>query len=560
MRFKFHPTYRNIRRLRDIVSILVRHGFSPLMERLHLLKLVSIPARIMGKKITREKEAVTAPVRLRSALEELGPTFIKFGQILSTRPDIIPEDYLAELLKLQDTVAPLPFPEVIKVIESEFKKPVSMVFKSVEEASIAAASIAQVHRAAALSGEEVAIKVQRPGIGDTIAQDVVILEYLARILLKYLPESRLYDPAGMVEEFSRVIKREMDFTLEASYMERFRENFANDPRVFIPKVFWDLTTRRVLTMDRVQGIKIDRVDLLREKGIDTEKVARLIVNIFFKQVFEFGLFHGDLHSGNIFVMDEERIAFVDYGIVGRIGPELKQRLADILISFVSGDIEMLTRTYQLMGILPRDIDKASFEREYYDIMLHYFGRPLKYARIGELLTDYIRLAARHNIVQPRDLLLFDKCVIEIEGLSRLLYPGINILIECEPYASKLYRERLSPSNFAKEALSTFTGYREFAHRLPAEAEEILKKIINDKIRIEFVHRGLEDFMGEIDRSSHRLTLGVIVAALLIASSWVVASRITPTFAGYPIFGLFGFGVAAFLGLWLGIQILRSGKF
>jgi len=557
--FRFHPTYRNIKRLRDIVTILVRHGFTPLVERLRLTRLLSLPTKIFGR-ISREKEELTPAVRLRSALEELGPTFIKFGQILSTRPDILPEDYLAELLKLQDTVAPLPFADIIKVIEDEFKRPVSGLFSSIDEEPIAAASIAQVHRAVTLTGTEVAIKVQRPGIEEVIANDITILEYFARVLFKYVPESRLYDPSGMVEEFSSVIKKEMDFTLEASYMERFRENFVNDARVFIPKVFWDLTSRRVLTMERVPGIKIDRVEILRKNGIDTEKVARLVVNVFFKQVFEFGLFHGDLHSGNIFVINEERIAFVDYGIVGRIGPELKQRLADILISFVTGDIEMLTRTYQLMGILPRDIDRASFEREYYDIMLHYFGRPFKYARIGELLTDYIRLASRHNIRQPRDLLLFDKCVIELEGLARLLYPEINILVECEPYASKLYRERLSPATLAREAVSTFSDYRDLASRLPTEAEEILRKIINDRIRIEFVHKGLEDFIGEIDRSSHRLTFGVIVAALLIASSWVTAAKVSPTVAGFSAFGIFGYVIAAFLGLWLGIQILRSGKF
>lgn len=550
--FRFHPTYRNIKRLRDIVTILVRHGFAPLMERLRLTRLLSVPTRIFGR-ISREKEQLTPAVRLRIALEELGPTFIKFGQILSTRPDILPEEYMTELLKLQDTVGPLPFADIIKVIEGEFKRPVSELFSSIEEEPAAAASIAQVHRAVTLTGAEVAIKVQRPGIEDVIANDITILEYLARALSRHVPESRIYDPSGMVEEFSAAIKKEMDFTLEASYMERFRENFAKDARVFIPKVHWDLTSRRVLTMERVPGIKIDRVGLLRKNGIDAEKVARLVVNVFFKQVFEFGLFHGDLHSGNIFVIDEERIAFVDYGIVGRIGPELKQRLADILISFVTGDIEMLTRTYQLMEILPRDVDRASFEREYYDIMLHYFGRPFKYARLGELLTEYIRLSSRHNIRQPRDLLLFDKCVIELEGLARLLYPEINILVECEPYASKLYRERLSPETLAREAVSTFSDYRGLASRLPTEAEEILRKIINDRIRIEFVHKGLEDFMGEIDRSSHRLTLGVIVAALLIASSWVTA-------AGFSIFGIFGYVIAAFLGLWLGIQILRSGKF
>src|SRR5574340_1379001 len=247
MRLRFHPTYRNIKRLRDIVTILARHGFTPLMERLRLTRLLSLPNKLFGRKISRERELLTPAVRLRSALEELGPTVIKFGQILSTRPDILPEDYLVELLKLQDTVAPLPFAGIVKVIESEFKRPVSELFASIEEEPIAAASIAQVHRAVTLTGAEVAIKVQRPGIEEVIANDIPILEYLARVLFKYVPESRLYDPCGMAAEVSAGIKKEMDFTLEASYMERFRENFASDARVFIEKDFWELTARRDLT-------------------------------------------------------------------------------------------------------------------------------------------------------------------------------------------------------------------------------------------------------------------------------------------------------------------------
>ncbi|MDP2690433.1 MAG: AarF/ABC1/UbiB kinase family protein, partial [Deltaproteobacteria bacterium] len=506
-------------------------------------------------------EELTPPVRARLALEELGPTFIKFGQILSTRPDIVPHEFVMEFLKLQDAVPPFPFRDVVKVVESEFKKPVSELFLSIEEEPVAAASIAQVHRAVTASGEEVVIKVQRPGIEAVVENDIAILNYLARLAVRHVPESRNYDPLGMVDEFSKVIRREMDFTLEGSYTARFRENFEGDGRVFIPGILWGLTGRHVLTMERVQGIKVDNVEKLREAGIDTRKTAHLVADVFFKQVFDFGLFHGDLHSGNIFVMGQDKIALVDFGIVGRIDAPMKQHLADILISFVSEDFEGLTKVYQRMGILPESIDKASFEREYYDIMLRYFGRPFKHVKMGELMLDYIRIAARHDIRLPRELLLFDKCIIELEGLARLLFPEANIIKESEPYAARLYSERVNPLRLAKDAAATVSEYTDLARAFPRQADGIMKKVVEDKLRIEFVHRGLEDFMGEMDRSSNRLTFGVIMAALVIGSSLVIASgEKAPSVFGYPLLGVVGFVIASLLGLWIAIQIIRSGKF
>jgi len=557
---RFHA-FQNLKRLRDIVTVMTRHGFHPMMDMLHLSRAMSVKDRILRRKPLSGKEELTFAVRARQALEELGPTFIKFGQILSTRPDIVPHEFIMELMKLQDSVAPFPYADVVKAVEAEFKKPVSELFASIDQTPVAAASIAQVHNAVTLSGENVVIKVQRPGIGQTVENDISILRYIARLAERYMPESRVYDPAGMVEEFARVIRREMDFTLEASYTTRFRENFEGDERVFIPRIFWELTGRQVLTMDRVAGIKVDNIAALSEGGIDAKKVVLLVVDVFFKQVFEFGLFHGDLHSGNIFVLGPERIALVDFGIVGRIDAPMKQHLADILINFVSEDFEGLTKVYQRMGILPETLDRASFESEYYDIMLRYFGRPFKHVKMGELMLDYIRIAARHDIRMPRELLLFSKCMIELEGLARLLFPEADILKESEPYAARLYTDRMNPVRVAREAVTAASEYADLAMRFPRQADEMMKKVIEDKLSVVFVHKGLEDFMGEIDRSSNRLTFAVIMAALVIGSSMVIASgEEAPLILGYPLLGVVGFVIASLLGLWLAIQIIRSGKF
>lgn len=558
---KLHIAFKNITRLRAIIAIFVRHGFQPIMGRLHLMGLVSLPQRILGRKTARaEEEELTVPVRLRLALEELGPTFIKFGQILSTRPDIVPEEFVVELLKLQDEVPPVPFAEVAKVIEGEFNRPIKDIFTSIDPNPIAAASIAQVHKAVTASGEEVVVKVQRPGIERVIQTDISILGYMARLMLKYVPESELYDPPGMVEEFSTIIKKELDFTLEASHTERFRENFSGDPRVKIPKVFRDLSAKTVLTMERVRGIKIDRVERLKENSIDTSRVADLLADVFFKQVFEHGLFHGDLHSGNIFVLSEERIALVDFGIVGRINPAMKQHLADILIAFVKEDAKALTKVYLKMGILPESIDKASFEREYYDIMQRYFGRPLSHVRISELMMDYAGLAARHRIRLPRELLLFDKCLIELEGLARVLFPEADVLKKAEPYAERLLYDRMSPRVVAGEVAGAAGDYLDLLKGLPADASRILRKVKDDKLSIAFFHKGLDDFMGTVDRSSNRLAFGIIVAALVVGSSLVISSGTAPTVFGIPVLGIIGFAAAALIGLVLAVRAIRPGRF
>ncbi len=557
---RFHLGYRNLKRLRQIVSVLIRHGFYPLLERLHLTRIISISERLKGRKAMREGEVLPDAVRLRLALEELGPSFIKIGQLLSTRADLLPNDYIIELLKLQDNVPPFDFIEVTRIIERELKLPVAELFQEIEEEPIAAASIAQVHRAVTKEGREAVIKVQRPGIEEVISTDVAVVLYIARLMERYMPESRLYGPVEMVGEFSQTIRKEMDFTLEGSYTEKFRKEFSDDPRVMIPEVFWELTSVKVLTMERIVGIKVNNLERLREEGIDREKIAHLVADLFFKQVFEFAAFHGDLHAGNIFVLGPNKIAYVDFGIVGRIEKEMMNNLADILIGIVREDFELLTRVYMKMGMIPEDIDEAAFRRDYHDLLLHYFGRPFKSAKFGELLIEYIKLSAKYRIKLPSDLLLLNKCMIELEGLGRLLHPESDLLQESESYVKKIIKKRVSPSTIAGETKDALMDYRELAKNFPVQMNQILKKMTSDKFTIDFVHKGLEDFMGEVDRSSNRLTIGVIIAALILGTALISAFGGGPALFGFPLFGIIGFVIAGCLGLWLAWQIIKSGKF
>ncbi len=558
---KINLTYRNVRRLRVIVGIFMRHGLYTLAERLHLHLLVPLPRRIKKKRLSEKKETLSLAERSRLAFEQLGPTFIKLGQLIASRPDLVPPDFSREFRRLLDEVPPFPFEEVKRLIESEFKLPLKEVFSSFEEIPIAAASIAQVHRATLFDGTSIVVKVQRPHIERIINTDIELMYIMARLIVRYVPESQIYDPVGIVSEFSRSILKEMDFTREASSMVKISQNFKGDSRVKIPNVFWEQTTAKVLTLEEVKGIRVDDTVALKAAGIDCGKVGELLMDIFFSQVFQFGLFHGDLHAGNIFVVGEEEIAYVDFGIVGRVSEEMSESLANVFAAIMKGDYKMLVENYLDMGLVTEEgTDISSFERDYRELLETYLTKPLKEARLGELLMEYTRIAAQYKVKLPVDLILLDKCIFELEGLVRQLDPDLNMLSTGQKYAAELLRLWLSPGRMAKEVGAFTREMDKTARVLPGQVRQLMKKLVNDKFTIDFVHIGLDNLIDEIDRSSNRLSLGLVISAIIIGSSLIMMTGKGPLFLGFPILGFAGFVVAGLFGFLLALVILRSGKF
>lgn len=556
--FKVQMTYKNIQRMRHIVAVLIKHGFYSVVERMNLHRIVPLSKRLRKK--AAEEAELSLPERIRLAFEELGPTFIKLGQLLSTRPDILPEEYIEEFRKFQDKVPPFPFEKAVQQIERELKLPIGQIFQKFEERPIAAASIAQVHRAVLIDGREVVVKIQRPGIEATLDTDINIMYTLANLLVKYFPELALLNPVAIVDEFSRVIRKEMDFTLEASNTLKFKAIFKEDPHVYVPDVFWDYTSRRVLTLERIHGIKVDNVEKLRSKGIDPAKIAHVIGEAFLRMVMVEGVFHGDFHAGNIFVLGPEKIALVDFGITGRVGKELKESLATIFVGFATQDYDGLVDEYARMGVLPEGIDLYEFKRDYRDLMEAYFAKPFEKSSLGELLMGYIRVSFRYRIRHPREMLLLNKCIIEIEGIGRLLDPKADLLTEAQPYAKEFIKDRYRPGKILGDAVDSIKEVNDLARVLPSQIRQILKKMVNDKFTIDFVHVGLENFINEIDRSSNRLSFAVIISALIIGSSMIMQSGVGPMFMGFPVLGVVGFVFAGILGLGLAVVILRSGRF
>ncbi|MBI4746730.1 MAG: AarF/ABC1/UbiB kinase family protein [Deltaproteobacteria bacterium] len=555
---KAQMTYKNIQRMRHIVAVLIKHGFYSVVERMNLHRILPLSKRL--RKRAMEEAELAIPERIRLVFEELGPTFIKLGQLLSTRPDIFSEGYIEEFRKFQDKVPPFSFDKVIQQIEGELKRNVGELFLDIEKEPVAAASIAQVHRAVLLDGREVVVKVQRPGIEKTIDTDISIMYTLANLLLKYFPELALLDPVAIVDEFSRTIRKEMDFILEASNTLKFRKIFEDDPRVYIPDVYWDYTNKRVLTLERIKGIKVDNLEKLRQKGIEPSRLAHVIGETFLRMVMVEGFFHGDFHAGNIFVLGPERIALVDFGITGRVTKKLKENLSTTFIGLATQDYDMLMEEYSKMGLLQEDIDLTEFKRDYEDLMEPYFAKPFERTSLGELLMNYIRVSVRYKVRHPKELLLINKCIIEIEGLLRLLDPKADLLKEVQPYAAEFIKERYRPGKIFGEIAEDLKEVNALAKEAPSQLRQIMKKMINDKFTIDFVHVGLENFYSEIDRSSNRVSFALIISALIIGSSMIMQSGIGPTFMGFPILGVVGFAFAGILGLGLAISILRSGKF
>lgn len=555
--FALTQTYRSINRLREIALILSKHGFHQVLEGVGLAKFLPLSKRFRGR--SGVPGDIPVPVQLRMALEDLGPTFVKLGQMLSTRPDLVPAEFAEEFKRLQDRVPPFPFAEARRILEEEAGCPLEEAFLEVNAEPLAAASIAQVHRARLLDGSRVVLKVQRPGIERVVTSDLATLHLLVGLADRYVPEARPFDLGAIVDEFARIIRRELDFFLEASNTERFRKSFEGFAGVTVPGVRWEFTTKRLLVLEAIEGDPVDDPEALRVRGIDPAEVARLMARSFLKQVFEEGLFHGDLHAGNILVTPDGGVAFLDFGAVGYLSEELQECLGQLFVALISRDYPGLVDVYLRMGTVDETVDLRGFQRDLRELIEPYYGRALKDLRVGEILREASQIALRHRVRVPADLVLLARSTLTVEGLARLLDPEFVVLDEAVPYARRLLLKRLDPRRQSRALWRTARDLREFARAVPAQLTRILQKLLEGKLAVDFVHKGYEPLLEEMDRSSNRLSFSVIISALIIGSSLIVLSGRGPMFLDFPVFGILGFLLAGVLGFGLAIAILRSGK-
>ncbi len=549
---------RHLKRYREIIQVLAKHGFGGLIDRLGLASYLSLPRRLLRR--WPAAPPLTAPEHMRLALEELGPTFIKFGQIVSTRPDLIPPDYLRELAKLQDMVPPAPWELVEEQLEKELGAPIEEVFESFDAEPIAAASLAQVHEATLPGGEEVVVKVQRPGIEEMINIDLDILFDLARLIQERTPLGETYDLVETVDEFAFTLRGELDYRREGRNADRFRRNFANEPALHIPKVYWDYTTRRVLVLERLSGIKIDDVEALDAAGFDRHRIALNAARIIAKEVLEDGFFHADPHPGNFFVMEGETIGAMDFGMVGYLSRRDREDLIRLYMAAVQLDAEKVVDQMIRMGATGRDVDRTGLERDIERLLNKYYGLPLKEIRIREVVDEVMSTAFRHRLRLPPQFWLLGKTLGMMEGVGMRLDPAFDFFSFSKPLVERFLRQTTSPQALGRRLAQGVSDWGEMIFLFPRQAQRILDRMERGELQFILSLREIKGAFVEMDRIANRLALSVLVAAFIISLALLMPSGLAGGWRDWRFWLMIpGFIAASILGLWLLFSILRSGR-
>jgi ubiquinone biosynthesis protein len=542
-------TLRDLPRLREIGHVLLRHGFGHVAQRLRL------PGVRWWRRRQPSPEAISfsLPERLRMIFEELGPTFIKFGQILSIRRDVLPEEYVSEFEKLQDAVPPFSYAEVARLIAEEFGRDVKDVFEEFASEPLASASIAQAHLARTKTGQEVIVKVQRPQIRQMILQDLAIMEHLARLSARRIPESRRYDPVGLVEEFRKTILLELDFRREGRNADRLRQHLRDMPGIVIPQVFWEYSAPRVLTIEYMvgQGLR----EALGRSAEDRHRIAANLYEAFLKQIFEDGFFHADPHPGNLLFLPDGRVGLLDFGIVGRVSRDRLAGLVTILLAIMEQDVEALLDECIGLGLMPADLDRQTIQYEIDELLAEHLDLPLRDISLGHILETLFEMGRKHRLKVLSNLVLLGKTMMTLEAVIRALDPAFALVEEARWEVERLMRLRLSAEALLKTGWRTTRQVVHLARRLPQRLERILQYVEEGRVRVELMPGTEAHVLRQWERMWHRAIRGAMVCALIIGGSLLIQAHVGPMVKGLSVAGLLGYGLA----LTLGLPLLRTLK-
>jgi len=548
---------RGIRHFGSISRILIKHGLGELIARL--------PGR------GNHRSGLPDPTRIRLTLQELGPSFIKLGQLMSTRADIFPPEYIDEFSKLQDQVPPAPFERIRRLIEAEQGQSLEAIFDRFDPETIAAASVAQVYTAYLKSGEKVAVKVIRPGIEKRIRNDIQVMYYLAGKVENRFELAKILGAVNIVREFERTIFRELDMFIEAGNIDRFNQNFADIDEINAPRIYWPHVTRSVLVMSHVDGIKMDQVAELKRCGIDPKEVAMIGLRSFARQLMAAGIFHADPHPGNTLVTRDGNVTLVDFGIVGYLDEETMLQIAHLFLGFAEHDYDMVMDALEFSGLIdPEQMDARAFRLDIKEISEPFYGRSLKTISVKDIYDQVMRLVFTYRIQMPRNLLLLFKTFIQTEALGKILGSDASLLEVTRPYAKNLLAKGYEAQKLIKNTgrnLRTGAGY---LRNMPELTHTFMKRLARGAHRVELEFGDLDRASKTVEKGLNRLTLGLVVSASLIAASLIFNSSKTIMTLEFDFFGLqsisitellgfTGYSMATLLGLWLFFSIIRSGK-
>ncbi|MES2793410.1 MAG: AarF/UbiB family protein [Planctomycetota bacterium] len=549
---------RSLGRSRQIATVLLNYGFGDVVERMGLLRYLQWGRRLLLRRRSDQETRLTRPQRIRMALEELGATFIKFGQVISTRPDLVPADVIAELSKLQEGVPPFSSETALEILEAELGGPVKTLYAEFDPQPLAAGSLGQVHRARHFDGSQLAVKIRRPHVVRDVERDLELMLELASMVERHLPEAEIFDPVGLVTQFSRSIRREMNFFREARTVEEFARLFSHDATLTVPKIYWDLTSDAVITMDFIDGLRVTDHEGLAKAGLSSQALAANGARIFFKQAFELGLFHGDPHPGNIRIMRNGTLGLLDYGMVGRLEEDRREQLVDLFLCISQRNVKGTVDLVLVVGKPSQEVDRGLLLSDVRDFIESYYGIDLERIRMGKLLSDFVAILSNHGIRYPADLMLLIRATITLEGVGRELDPEFNLAQHLAPFIKHVVRERYNPRRMAQRWKYETERLLGALHDVPLHIERTLGKLSRDELKIQLEHRNLDYLVTELDRSGNRIVVGVVMSALIVASALIVRSGtisgINSAWITVPIFAL-----SSLLGVWLVYGIFRSGR-
>jgi len=557
-RTKLVRGYHNLIRYKEIVGVLLKHEFHDFVEHSKLIHSFQLKKYFFKKhlKKRRVKTHFTHYQRILLAVEELGPTFIKFGQFLSNRPDLIPSELCAEFEKLLEHVPPFNGEEAIKIVEKSLHLKIKNVFKEFDHKPFSSASIAQVHIATLKNGAKVAVKIQRPGIKHIIDSDLEIMFNLAALAKKHVAGTDAIDPISIVEEFKDGIYQELDFGKEILNIEKFSKIFAEEPDLVVPKVYKEYSNKEIITMEFVEGEKFSTYKASDEQ---INSICEKLANLVLKQIFEIGYFHADPHAGNIIITPDQKICFIDFGLMGLLPPKHKTAMCEIIVGLVDHDPDVTTRAIISLSFNKEVDNRASLEHQTFKIMEHYGYLPIEDINIGHFLRDLLKLLIENHLKVPADIFLLLKALISLEGTVRKIKPNFDMISHIEPFVKKMIYRSRSLYSFFRELYRSSIDYSKFLSELPAELRELLYQLKNKTFKLQFEHKGLDPLLDKHDKTMNRLSFAIVTAAMLIGSSLLLKSHVPPLFHNLSLPGMIVFIFSVLMGGLLILTILRHEK-
>ena len=553
--------YKHVRRYNQVIGVFLKYGFEDLVSYLNEHKRFQIIRKLIPRSTYNHALGLSKWEKMRLVCEELGPTFVKFGQILSNRPDLLPADLIRELEKLQDSVPPLPGKSAIEVLETELKKKTGELYASFEQEAFASASMAQVHRAVLKTGEKVVVKIQRPGIQEIIQSDIRVMYYLANVFSRRIPSLKAFDPVGLVKNFEDSIMKELDFIHESVNIQRFHHNFSKDETdegyIHSPKLYPAFTTSKVLTLEYIEGIKISNTNLLKERGYDLQLLARRLSLSYFKQIFNYGFFHADPHPGNLLVLPNNVICYLDYGMMGSVIRKDLEALGSLFLAVKSKDVRRIIRSVQQLSDQIVIRNYRELENDVNEFVHNYSFRDLHQNELSTIMLELKDIIVKHSLKVPTHFFLLIRSMVTIEGVIRQLDPELDLTKMIRPFVLKMAAKHYNPLQFGKRIFNSIYELGMYLEDFPRDLKNAMRRINSGEIKVDLRHKGIDPMVHTFNRVSKQIITAVVIAGLLVGSSQMIIHKVHPLWGESSAYGVIGFIIAGILGLGM-LKDLRRG--